>query len=84
MVPVTSIQKWDTGYRYRFSWGGVLNFESWYPIWILRNINFRPCYRDYLLYVITHLGGAMQLYPSFCVSFVFQLPLSFPIGLETD
>ncbi len=24
---------------------GILSFESWYPIWILRKyINFRPCY----------------------------------------
>jgi hypothetical protein len=36
MVPVTSIQKWDTGFS-----GGILNFESWYPSWIPRkNINF--------------------------------------------
>ena len=37
----TGNQKWDT----RFSGGGgILNFESWYPGWILRkNINFRPC-----------------------------------------
>jgi hypothetical protein len=32
MVPVTSIQKWDTGFS-----GGILNCESWYPSWILRN-----------------------------------------------
>ena len=38
MVLLTSVQKWDTGFS-----RGILNFESWYPIWILRkNINFRP------------------------------------------
>ena len=37
-IPVTSIQKWDTGFS-----GGILYFESWYPSWILReNIHFRP------------------------------------------
>ena len=33
MVPVTTIQKWDTGFS-----GGILNFECWYPSWILRKI----------------------------------------------
>jgi hypothetical protein len=31
MVPVTSIQKWDT-----WILRGILNFESWYFSWILR------------------------------------------------
>jgi hypothetical protein len=49
MVPVTSIQKWDTGFS-----GGILNFESWYPSWIPRkNINFRPCISFILLAFIS-------------------------------
>jgi hypothetical protein len=22
---------------------GIINFESWYPSWMRKNINFRPC-----------------------------------------
>jgi hypothetical protein len=40
---VTSIQKWDTAFS-----GGILNFESWYPSWILRKyLNFRPWFTLY-------------------------------------
>jgi hypothetical protein len=38
ILMVTSIQKWDTAFS-----GGILNFESWYPSWILKKyLNFRP------------------------------------------
>ena len=50
MVPITSIQMWDTGFS-----EGILNFESWYPSWIpRRNINFsRPCISFILLAFIS-------------------------------
>jgi hypothetical protein len=39
ILMVTSIQKWDTAFS-----GGILNFESWYPSWILKiYLNFRSC-----------------------------------------
>ena len=51
MVPVTSIQKWDTG----FSGGGILNFESCMVSQLdtEKNINFRPC--NNIIYIASFL-----------------------------
>jgi hypothetical protein len=35
ILVLISIQKWDTGFSGE---GGILNFEPWYPSWILRKI----------------------------------------------
>jgi hypothetical protein len=45
MVPVTSIQKWNTGFS-----EGILNFDSWIP---RKHINFRPCISFILLAFIS-------------------------------
>jgi hypothetical protein len=45
----TGYNTYGTGNQY-----GILNFESWYPIWIPRkNINFRPCISFILLAFIS-------------------------------
>jgi hypothetical protein len=59
MVPVTSIQKWDTG----FSGGVILNFESCMVSQLdtEKNINFRPC--NNIIYIASfHIKKGVRNY----------------------